>query len=95
MLGTVNSPRVVCLKDFKKDIDLMYSVIDFCPHGDLHALIKVNTKGFTEVHTKALAFQISLGIKDIHNCKVANLDINPSNILIDQNFGLKINYSLD
>jgi len=88
MLGTVNSPRVVCLRDFKKDTDLMYSVIDFCPHGELYALL--NKVGFTEEHTKAISLQIAHGLRDIHNCRIANLDLNPSNILIDEYFGLKI-----
>jgi serine/threonine protein kinase len=46
--------------------------------------------GFTEEHTKAISLQIVHGLRDIHNCQIANLDLNPSNILIDEFFGLKI-----
>lgn len=50
----------------------------------------MDTLGFSEDHTKALALQIAQGVRDIHACHVANLDLKPSNILIDTSFDLKI-----
>lgn len=68
---------------------ISYCLLEFCPNGDLHQYLK-KTGGFEENISKFLFTQIASALQFMHNNGYAHLDIKPQNILLDENFNVKL-----
>ena len=75
-----------------KTENIDYSVLEYGKYGDIEFFLKklLKRNALSETSLNYLGKQILDGLQYIHRCKVANLDIKPSNILIDSDLNCKI-----
>ena len=75
-----------------KTENIDYSVLEYGKYGDIEFFLKklLKRNALSETSLNYLGKQILDGLQYIHRCKVAHLDIKPSNILIDSNLNCKI-----
>lgn len=71
-----------------KDFDTIYLIFE-CQPSDLKKLIR-SSRTLENSEVKKLVYRILCGIKYVHSCAVLHRDIKPGNILIDENFNIKI-----
>lgn len=65
--------------------------LEFMEHGDLaDFMFSIRDDGLEESQCVHFMQQICNGLKYIHDNKIVHLDINPTNILLDSNYTLKI-----
>ena len=69
-------------------IDKNYIILEYCSRGMLDKFL--TEKGFEEIFCKIIFKKILNGVKEIHNAKIAHLDLKNQNILLDQNYNIKI-----
>lgn len=81
--------RIVELLDLFKDVANFYIFMEFCPNGELFQFI-IDRGHLSVEQTKIFTIQILEAIQHIHKLGFAHLDLNPTNILIDQNGNLKL-----
>ena len=67
-------------------------VIEYAKYGDMEYFLKklLKRKVLSETLLNYITKQILEGLKYIHRCKIAHLDIKPTNILLDSNLDVKI-----
>jgi serine/threonine protein kinase len=82
ILSTVNHPFIVKLRYAFQTHEKLYLVMDYCPGGDLLALIK--KFGVLEEHLlRKYMAEIVLAIEALHRAEIIYRDLKPSNIIID------------
>lgn len=89
VLNTLKSKFVVRLYYTFQDQSSLYFVLEYCPNGDLLALVKKHGR-FEADAAKFYGFEIALGLQHIHSRNILHRDLKPENILLDQNMHLKI-----
>ncbi len=67
----------------------VFMVMEYCPYGDLRKYIN-RTGALAEVGARRFFGQLCLGVEKMHNLDLVHRDLKLENILIDQNFKLKI-----
>eukprot|EP01103_Thecamoeba_quadrilineata_P015858 TRINITY_DN512_c0_g1_i2.p1 TRINITY_DN512_c0_g1~~TRINITY_DN512_c0_g1_i2.p1 ORF type:complete len:499 (-),score=109.31 TRINITY_DN512_c0_g1_i2:635-2131(-) len=84
--------------DSNNDGDYIYTIMEFCPGGDLQNFLE--EKSLTESQVKILSAEIFLGLEYTHSKGFIWRDLKPSNILFDRDghirlsdFGLAKEYS--
>ena len=67
-------------------------IMEYTKYGNLRDFQKkvLNQKIFSETIICFLAYQILNGLKYIHRCKITHFDLQPKNILIDDNLNVKL-----
>ena len=75
-------------KDKKIKINQNYYIFSYASKGDLWQYILEG--GFKEVYCKIIFEKILKGVQLLHNIGICHRDINPNNILLDDNFNPKI-----
>lgn len=97
--GNFQHPNVVSILGcqdnrhfFKKGevLRLSYIVMEFAPYGDLFDLFMNNKNFFDEKLTRTYFHQLIEGLGFLHSHGVAHLDLKLENLLIAENFQLKI-----
>ena len=81
-MSTINHPFVVKLRWAFQTHEKLYLVMDYCPGGDLLALIKKNGT-FSEDPLRKYMAEIVLAIEALHRAEIIYRDLKPSNIIID------------
>ncbi|KAI7893943.1 kinase-like domain-containing protein [Mucor mucedo] len=83
--SALNHPNVIKTLDFVRmdeDHTRYCIVMEYCPEGDMYALIKQGTMGQDDI---AMYFkQLLLGLDYLHALGVAHRDLKPENLLISQ-----------
>ncbi len=76
--------------DNEKISDNNFMILDLAKKGELLNYIIKPKKGFSESQTRFLFNEILKGIKIIHQNNITHLDLKTENIMIDENYNLKI-----
>ena len=76
--------------DNEKISDNNFMILDLAKKGELLNYIIYPKKGFSESQTRFLFNEILKGIKIIHQNNISHLDLKTENIMIDENYNLKI-----
>jgi serine/threonine protein kinase len=71
------------------DPDLIFVVMEYCPHGDLFTHI-VTSGVFAENRAREILSQIAEAVQYIHARGIAHRDLKPENILLDRQFVAKL-----
>lgn len=62
----------------------LFLVMDFCPGGDLEAMMANQKAPFSEEKAKFYAAEILLALKDLHSRDIIYRDLKPDNVVIDE-----------
>jgi serine/threonine protein kinase len=87
-LQSVWNPHVINFYETFVEADFRFIVLEYCPGGSLHALIKRSPLTLDAVWS--FGRQIVDALRACHSQGVAHLDVNPQNILIDRHGRAKL-----
>ena len=89
VLNELNHPNIVKFLDFEEKTDGFYLSFEYCEQGDLGEFIKKNPD-FPEHQAQKIIQQIFSGLLAIHDKKLIHCDLKCENIVIDENYTVKI-----
>jgi len=69
---------------------LNYIIFEYAENGSLIKYLDNDLGGFDEIYCKLIFEQILYGIKDLHNTGLCHNNLNLKNILLGENFSIKI-----
>jgi len=73
-----------------ESINVSYLLMEYAPYGDLFDAIITNNIPFDEILTRTYFQQLINGLEYLHSLGIAHLDIKPENLLLGENFQLKL-----
>lgn len=87
LISRIHNPHIVRLYDHGTVDDVLYTIMEFFPKGDLKQRL---SKGM--VQKKALFYlrQIAEGLNSIHGCGIIHRDLKPGNIMFREDESLAI-----
>ena len=69
----------------------LWIVSEYCPGGSVHTLMKANVKpGLEEKYIVAIARELAIALKHVHEAGIIHRDVKAANILITQNGQLQL-----
>ena len=77
----------------KKDLEpenKKYVILEYCSKGTLFDYCTLLREGFKKDFAKLIFYKILQGVKSIHDNEIVHLDIKLENILLDEQYNLKI-----
>lgn len=78
------------IKCEKSSLRASFILSEFAPHGDFFDFVKENHQHFTDKLIRTFFRQMIDGIEYLHNRNIAHLDLKLENLLVGENFTLKI-----
>ena len=81
IMKSFDNPNIVKLHSILKTKRYFYLVMEFCNGGDLNKQIKKH-KRFEEHVTQNIIYQVSLGLKALHENNIIHRDLKLSNFLL-------------
>ena len=84
ILGSLNCDYIVRLFDVITTTRYFYLIMEFCNGGDLGKRLK-KLKRMEEYTTQKVIYQVSKGLKILHENKIIHRDLKLSNFLIEMN----------
>mmetsp|Transcript_36545 Transcript_36545/g.32769 ORF Transcript_36545/g.32769 Transcript_36545/m.32769 type:complete len:193 (+) Transcript_36545:390-968(+) len=72
------------------DQNLSYILMEIAPHGDFASLLNDGKFPKDEILTRTYFHQLIEGLEYIHKKGISHLDLKPGNLLLGENFELKI-----
>jgi len=97
--ASLNHPRIIRTLHFEQDKDILYKgeiktvsfiVMEYAPHGDFFDFLNKNKSYFNEKLARTYFKQLIEGLEYLHNRGIAHLDIKLENLLVGENFSLKV-----
>jgi serine/threonine protein kinase len=85
----VRSRFIVKLVYAFQTFDKLFLVSEYCPGGDMRALLTLKKK-FTEVEARLYLAEILVAIEELHKNGIIHRDIKPDNILLDKDGHIKL-----
>jgi len=88
--------RIIYCEQFKviehESLKLRASFIltEFAHYGDFSKLMELHSQNFDEVLIRTYFKQLIQGLESLHSQKIVHLDIKLQNLLLDENFNLRI-----
>lgn len=67
-----------------------YIIMELAPHGDLHDFLLSGKVQFDDKLARTFFHQLIAGVEYLHSVGVAHLDLKPENLLLGDNYQLKI-----
>jgi len=75
-------------EDMRQRVSFILS--EFAPHGDFLKLVNLHHQSFDEMLIRTYFHQLIEGLEYLHSQKIVHLDIKLQNLLLDENFNLRI-----
>ena len=88
IMKSLSHPNIIRLYDVIRDRNTIYIVMEMCENGDFSKFL--NNRPLREKHAHRFLYQITSGLKYLHENKIIHRDLKPHNILLTKNFVLKI-----
>lgn len=88
VMNNLNHKNVLKLYNVIYENNNIYLILEYCKYGDLSLFLK--NKKLKESVVKGFLYQIVSGLKYLHKKNIFHRDLKPQNILVDNNFNLKI-----
>jgi calcium/calmodulin-dependent protein kinase I len=85
IMKLVSHPNIVSLIDLFETNDNIYIVMDFYKGGDLSSYIFKDDELISEKHLSRIIYQLSLGLKYIHQYGIVHRDLKTDNIMLSDN----------
>jgi len=73
-----------------QNILVSYLVFEYAPKGDFHSLFAERRVDFDEILARTYFHQLIEGIEYLHNKGIAHLDLKPANLVLSNDYTLKI-----
>ena len=86
----ISSSTGLLEKDGSKRYMCNYIIFELASKGSIYNYIKYNNTGFNETICKVIFFKILKAIQALHNIGISHRNLNINNILLDENFNIKI-----
>ena len=93
ILSKINCNNIVKYYGSSIDNNNIYVLMEYCDGETLKSFIDKHSKNnlfIKEKILKSIIQQICMGIKEIHNLKLENLDLKPENIFMNDNMDIKL-----
>ena len=81
-------PNIIKLFDVIRDKNEIFIIMELCSNGDFSKFL--NNRPLKEKHAHRFLHQITDGLKYLHENKIVHRDLKPQNILLTDNYVLKI-----
>ena len=89
VLSHIDHPNVIKIYDYFNEDNLYFLVLEFCSQGNLETLLKEKSTINEEMRNNII-IQLLDGLSYMHSLKFAHLNIQPSNILVDEYSRIKL-----
>ena len=86
----INSGEGLIIKKDQPQKTSQYLVLENCSKGELLNYIFFPKKGFSELHSKFIFHKILKGVSACHKAGICHRDLKTDNILVDENYTIKI-----
>jgi serine/threonine protein kinase len=73
-----------------KSMDFSYILLEYAPYGDFYDVLMIEKVPFDDKLVRTYFHQLIEGLEFLHSKGIAHLDIKPENLLLGNNFQLKI-----
>lgn len=88
--SSLRHPNIVLYMGASIDKDNYYMITEYLPKGSLFDLIHTQKFKFDDKTKIKIAFDIAVAIKYLHSRNVVHCDLKSSNVLLDDNFNIKL-----
>lgn len=90
IISSLRHPNVVLYMGASIDRDNYYMITEYLPKGSLFDYIHRDKGKITEREQITIAYEIAVALKYLHSRNIIHCDLKSSNILIDDNWKIKI-----
>ena len=93
ILENINHKNIVKLIDYDQDKEYFYILMEYCKGSDLEKFIKMHKEKNEKIKESIIyniVLGICLGLEEIHKKNIIHRDIKPVNIIIGDNYQIKI-----
>ena len=90
IISSMRHPNILLYMGTTVDEDNYYMITEYLPKGSLYEYLHIKKKFLTDKQKIKIAFQIAIAIQYIHSRNILHCDLKSSNVLLDQNFKIKL-----
>ena len=90
IIASMRHPNIVLYMGTTIDKNNVCLITEYLPKGSLYNYLYIDKKQFTEKQKINIALQMAIGIQYIHSRKILHCDLKSSNVLLDENFKIKL-----
>ena len=90
IIASLRHPNILLYMGTTIDENIYYMITEYLPIGSLSDYIHLYKKTLTEKQKINIALQIAIAIQYIHSRKIFHCDLKSSNVLLDENFKIKL-----
>jgi len=90
LLRTIELQRDTYVPESQVESKVSYKLMEYCPHGDFFSLVEGTSFASDEKLARTYFHQLVSGVEYLHNNGVAHLDLKLENLLLAEDFTLKI-----
>jgi serine/threonine protein kinase len=90
IISSLRHPNVVLYMGASIDNDNYYMITEYLPNGSLFDYIRKDKARFTEREQITIAYEMAVALYYLHSRSIVHCDLKSSNILIDDNWKIKI-----
>jgi len=90
IISTIHFEADKAISSTQQNGKISYTITEFAPYGDFFDVLVTKRVQFDEKLTRTYFHQLINGLEYLHSKNIAHLDIKPDNLLLGENFQLKI-----
>ena len=94
IIASMRHPNIVLFMGVTIDNNTYYMITEYLPPGSLHEYLHLSKKNkkqpLTDKQKIKIAFQIAIAVQYIHSRQILHCDLKSANVLIDNNFNIKL-----
>ena len=90
IIASMRHPNILLYMGTTIDENNYYMITEYLPKGSLYEYLHHKRKKLTEKQKIKIALQIAIAIQYIHSRKILHCDLKSSNVLLDENFKIKL-----